>query len=719
MIIIRGEIKPSMEGTFLNVIIEPLLNIRKTLNLSLCERHIKRTIIVSPDVVIENICGEVLTIVGLGHLTNTSEASVFVPNSKFSPDLFCLSRPGITVGHLKGIFGDQLYIKISAKGEPTDFTEESMNKNLFINLIRVFIKEVPFVESHIVDPFYRNLIEKIKTPSIAPRLPGVTLQSLVGLKQLIDSILCDNIFTPVGILNEQRLFTNTANALIDNIARPTSNNNNNVQNVLESTPSSSGIGVSIANRNSELKPQEQSSPGYIGIPIRKPSETKEPEIMPHPTPSRNELNSMESEEPQNESTKLKEEVNTSNNTEEDDNKYQTPNENDILERWYKRNPQIPSFYQLSVLAQHLNTIYERPPESQLTGEYLFWWYTNPMEYLTVNLIIEPVIGNQHVSSPQASYGNIKMTVTIDPTVLIKDICQVVMNKIGLGHLIQYSQAFIKYPRVDYFVSAYCFTNQNATVGNLEEWHKEYVTVKICARGNVEDFCGFEGRNTLYRNLLQLLLKKYPFIRNQENDPFIREAIDRINDSSLSTLQHSYLYCVNEVIVKELVNLPYTTSRYNYPVNETSQEYEQETIKQMTPERSLPQYAHPTEMTPPKSVQSIPTPYRSSSNQIQSPSDEVGSNPPSDGERPSASTIKPPQGNTSPTRKRIIFNKTVEIPILEDWYKKMNVPSEHQLDVIAEILNEASGRSEDRKVTAKNVCNWFTHKRSKDKRGRGN
>uniref|UniRef100_A0A0K0F381 Uncharacterized protein n=1 Tax=Strongyloides venezuelensis TaxID=75913 RepID=A0A0K0F381_STRVS len=371
-----------MEGTFLNVIIEPLLNIRKTLNLSLCERHIKRTIIVSPDVVIENICGEILTIVGLGHLTNTSEASVFVPNSKFSPDLFCLSRPGITVGHLKGIFGDQLFIKISAKGEPTDFTEESMNKNLFINLIRVFIKEVPFVESHIVDPFYRNLIEKIKTPLIAPRLPGVTLQSLVGLKQLIDSILCDNIFTPVGLLNEQRLFTSTANALIDTISNFGNNNNgsinNNIQNVLEGIPSSSGIGMSITNKSTELKPQEQSSPGYIGIPIRKPSEIKEPELIVQATPSRNELNTKESGELQNNYLIPKEEVETPRNTEDNDNNYQPPNVNDILERWYKRNPQLPSFYQLCVLAQHLNTIYERPPESQLTGEYLFWWYIKKM-----------------------------------------------------------------------------------------------------------------------------------------------------------------------------------------------------------------------------------------------------------------------------------------------------------------------------------------------------
>uniref|UniRef100_A0A0K0F380 Homeobox domain-containing protein n=1 Tax=Strongyloides venezuelensis TaxID=75913 RepID=A0A0K0F380_STRVS len=342
-----------------------------------------------------------------------------------------------------------------------------------------------------------------------------------------------------------------------------------------------------------------------------------------------------------------------------------------------------------------------------------------MEYLTINLIIEPVIVNQQTSNPPPSYGSIKMTVTINPTILIKDICQVVMNKIGLGHLIQYSQAFIKYPRVDYFISAYCFTNQNATVGNLEEWHREYVTVKICARGNVEDFWGFEGRNTLYRNLLELLLKKYPFIRNQENDPFIREAIDRINDSSLLSLKHSYLYCVNEVIVKELVNLPYTTSHYNYPENGTSQEYEQGRTNQMTPESTLTHNPPPTEMTPPKSVQSIPTPYIGFFNQIQSPSDEVGSNPPSDGERSSISTIRQPQvNNTSPIRKRIIFNRMVEIPILEDWYKKVKLPSEYQLEVIAGIVNEASGRSMDRKVTPKNVSNWFSHKRSKDKRGGG-
>ena len=59
-----------------------------------------------------------------------------------------------------------------------------------------------------------------------------------------------------------------------------------------------------------------------------------------------------------------------------------------------------------------------------------------MEYLTVYLIIEPIINDQN---HPIFNEHIQMTVTVDPTVLIQDICQVLLEKIGLGHLISSSQ----------------------------------------------------------------------------------------------------------------------------------------------------------------------------------------------------------------------------------------------------------------------------------------
>ena len=78
------------------------------------------------------------------------------------------------------------------------------------------------------------------------------------------------------------------------------------------------------------------------------------------------------------------------------------------------------------------------------------------------------------------------------------------------------------------------------VGSVETWNREYLTIKISVKGYffnifkcfimfcrcIQDFSGFEGRNSIYRNLLHLLIKKYPFIKNSETNSIIKVCLNK-------------------------------------------------------------------------------------------------------------------------------------------------------------------------------------------------
>ncbi|CEF61807.1 Hypothetical protein SRAE_1000008300 [Strongyloides ratti] len=325
-----------------------------------------------------------------------------------------------------------------------------------------------------------------------------------------------------------------------------------------------------------------------------------------------------------------------------------------------------------------------------------------MECITVNLIIEPILDSQIPPNCTIFYENINMTVTINPYVFVKDICHVLLHKIGLGHLVNSSEAFIKCPQISCFTSVYCFTNPLINVGSVETWNHEYLTVKICVKGKVEDFSGFEGRNTLYRNLLYLLLKRYPFIRNEENNPYIKEAIDRINDNSIFSLQHPNLYCINDAIEKELVMLNRNFSQiYNrfHPIHD---EYNIENSTTTASRESILDSNIDTKMTSPQSVQSLTNSgtfikYRDICNPIQPSTEEVLYGSSSDEEIKSSSVQNISSRTISTNRPRIKFNPETETPILENR------------------LNDISNRPEEIKVTLHNVRNWFSYRRVKEKR----
>uniref|UniRef100_A0AAF5CVA5 Homeobox domain-containing protein n=1 Tax=Strongyloides stercoralis TaxID=6248 RepID=A0AAF5CVA5_STRER len=323
-----------------------------------------------------------------------------------------------------------------------------------------------------------------------------------------------------------------------------------------------------------------------------------------------------------------------------------------------------------------------------------------MECVTVNLIIEPVLDSQISSNHTIFNENISTTVTISPFVLIKDISNVLLHKIGLGHLANSSEAFIKCPQINCFTSVYCFTNPMIYIGNIETWNNEYLTVKICVKGY-----------DLKEGILYI---------NEESNPFVKEVIDRISDNSILSLHHQNLYCLNDILEKELYMITRNDQQMYHHNQPTNDEYDIENTTSTPSRESILEGNIETEMLSSKSTQSLTTSgphieYRNILDPNQLSAEEIFyENSPNKEEVKPLSVQNTFSGNISTKRPRIKFNPETETPILESVFERTKIPTAIQLRNIADRLNDISNRPEEIKVTFQNVRNWFSYRRAKEK-----
>lgn len=66
-------------------------------------------------------------------------------------------------------------------------------------------------------------------------------------------------------------------------------------------------------------------------------------------------------------------------------------------------------------------------------------------------------------------------------------------------------------------------------------------------------------------------------------------------------------------------------------------------------------------------------------------------------------------------KKIVFNSTVEIPLLRKWYEENPKPDIKDLTRYAEILNNLDQRKTREQVLARHVNTWFKNERARLRR----
>uniref|UniRef100_A0A0K0FL58 Homeobox domain-containing protein n=1 Tax=Strongyloides venezuelensis TaxID=75913 RepID=A0A0K0FL58_STRVS len=343
-----------------------------------------------------------------------------------------------------------------------------------------------------------------------------------------------------------------------------------------------------------------------------------------------------------------------------------------------------------------------------------------MECISVNLIIEPILGNHHPPNATVFKENIQMTVTINSSIMIKDVCSVLLHKIGLGHLVQTSEAFIRCPRNSCFTSLFCLSNPMLSVGTLETSNCEYLTIKISVKGRIQDFSGFEGRNSIYRNLLHLILKKYPFIGNSETNPVVKNTINRIENSSFLFLKHTSILSINDTLERELYFAFRNEQRAYAPQQLLNDNYSVDNSTSIGSIDSNIEVNLEPGITSTPSIQSLTTPVTFEFEDISSPVnlsiDEIPTDVNFNRERLSKVSIPKTSSKRTPNNhSRIKFDAKIEKPVLEEWFKIIKIPTTDQLHEFADHLNKISNRPNENKITIHNVRNWFSYRRVKEKR----
>ena len=66
-------------------------------------------------------------------------------------------------------------------------------------------------------------------------------------------------------------------------------------------------------------------------------------------------------------------------------------------------------------------------------------------------------------------------------------------------------------------------------------------------------------------------------------------------------------------------------------------------------------------------------------------------------------------------KKIVFNSTIEIPLLRKWYDENPKPDLKDLTRYAEILNNLDQRKTREQVLARHVNTWFKNERARLRR----
>uniref|UniRef100_A0A0K0FQ97 Homeobox domain-containing protein n=1 Tax=Strongyloides venezuelensis TaxID=75913 RepID=A0A0K0FQ97_STRVS len=314
------------------------------------------------------------------------------------------------------------------------------------------------------------------------------------------------------------------------------------------------------------------------------------------------------------------------------------------------------------------------------------------------------------------------TVKVTCNTPLKGICIDTMATFGLGHLIHITKVSVKTSDYKYLTFDAYIPDLNLNVGALRHIFGDFLIVKLHLNGKIEDYSKHDLKKTLCYNLLNLLIKKYPKIKDSITDVTHRNIIKDIEGDSPIKDSLKSLLAVNNLLEEELKVLNKSTEespiRRNIPIND---------IKKEVPEDCDPQKSenHNTRNI-------IKTVELDTSINNQKTSNNKNIKPP---EVPTNNTLfnnnealleilnhtPPPQiieekpskkKSQSQYRSRITFSHKNETPFLEKWFTLTKKPSPIELQQIADYLNNSSNRPEDAKITSQNVKIWFKNRRAK-------
>uniref|UniRef100_A0A0N5BRR1 Homeobox domain-containing protein n=1 Tax=Strongyloides papillosus TaxID=174720 RepID=A0A0N5BRR1_STREA len=322
-----------------------------------------------------------------------------------------------------------------------------------------------------------------------------------------------------------------------------------------------------------------------------------------------------------------------------------------------------------------------------------------MESTAVNIIFHHLLNYKFQVTLPAIEGGVYIQMNLDPTTLIRNISQVIMNKIGLEFLASHSEAYIQVPPSNSFVRSSSFPDKNINIGTIGAWINCPPTIKVIITSESEGFDKTGLMNTINYNPLQSSINNYLISQNDLMNSFLKSFFDGVNNYLTLPLQYSNLLSLNEITKKDLQN--YKINEFettdSIPMSNSDQETKDNLLQLNSVNSTLFSLTNEEFISSPQTTSSTPSTNTNEVQLLHSTNNLLDS--------------------TFKTRRKIKFDPIKEVPILENWYKTIKHPNSDQLKEFTDYLNYTSNRSSDDKITWKNLKYWFSYRRVKEKKGR--
>uniref|UniRef100_A0A0K0F375 Uncharacterized protein n=1 Tax=Strongyloides venezuelensis TaxID=75913 RepID=A0A0K0F375_STRVS len=175
----------------------------------------------------------------------------------------------------------------------------------------------------------------------------------------------------------------------------------------------------------------------------------------------------------------------------------------------------------------------------------------------INILVKPVPNGENNNGNRfLAVKDLTTSIEINSDVLLKDICKVILEKFGLGHLSPESEAFIDVPGSQLINCATFYPDKQINVDILQYLLGRSFKIVVFVHGKFQDFIELDEKRVAINNLLDLLLRSYPFIKECIPSETVKDFIDSYMNGSIGGLSREDLTTVN----KEMGRLMNTLAR---------------------------------------------------------------------------------------------------------------------------------------------------------------
>uniref|UniRef100_A0A0K0F382 Homeobox domain-containing protein n=1 Tax=Strongyloides venezuelensis TaxID=75913 RepID=A0A0K0F382_STRVS len=193
----------------LKFVLTPSAHIQNCPQVSLPLTNAERSVSVSSDVELRDICTGIMCSIGLGNIVEYSKISIEIASNKYyTPDSF-IKNLNLNVASMMSIFGNVSTIKILFPGKIINTNDEEVMRTLYSNYLQLIIMKYPTIQNCIDDPILRNIFRNIESGSLYAlpyhsflQINNMIKDELFSLKREEETILKSRVLGSVKLKKE-------------------------------------------------------------------------------------------------------------------------------------------------------------------------------------------------------------------------------------------------------------------------------------------------------------------------------------------------------------------------------------------------------------------------------------------------------------------------------------------------------------------------------------